>query len=231
MQITTTDHVLARLHEIAAGLPANDGVGAFNTVYLTTTAEIRDRMGTGYFQDDAFMERLTSVFAGRYFAAVQAASAPANPGGVDAAWRPLFEQRGNQRLHQIQYVIAGMNAHINHDLAIAVVDSCRQARTSPEAENVVVDYRRMNDVLGGIESQVRRSMLADLAPTLDTRLEPLLHVLGAWSIEKARDAAWVKALVLWQLRSVPPLYRQTCELSSTMTGMTTRHLLQPTILR
>ena len=63
--------------------------------------------------------------------------------------------------------------------------------------------------------------------SLGRPLEPLIHLLGTWSIDQARDAAWIQAQVLWELRELPLLFRRTVEVSAAATGMTGRHLLVP----
>jgi hypothetical protein len=80
-------------------------------------------------------------------------------------------------------------------------------------------------ILEEIEARVRASMLNDVERRLGRPLEPLVHLVGNWSMARARDAAWVRAQVLWELRGLPRLYRRSVEVSSTATGMTSRHLL------
>ena len=89
------------------------------------------------------------------------------------------------------------------------------------------DYRRITDVLADIEADIRRSLLDDLERELGEPVEPLLHLLGSWSIGHAREAAWIRAQVLWMLRDVPLLFDQSVAISASATGMTSRHLLTP----
>ena len=44
---TSVDGVIARLREIQAGLPADDGVAVFNGMYLTVTERIAATIGLG----------------------------------------------------------------------------------------------------------------------------------------------------------------------------------------
>ena len=43
---------------------------------------------------------------------------------MPTAWQPLFERRADPGIEPIQFALAGMNAHINHDLPLAVVATC-----------------------------------------------------------------------------------------------------------
>ena len=49
----------------------------------------------------------------------------------------------------VQYAIAGMNSHIEHDLPIAVVDTCRARGLEPD--DLHQDYEAVNDVLAQVE--------------------------------------------------------------------------------
>ncbi|MFF8772026.1 DUF5995 family protein [Kitasatospora sp. NPDC015120] len=189
------DAVIRRLRAIAAGLPPADGVAVFNRMYLTVTQTVRARLDT--FADPPAMAVLDTVFARRYLRAVDAVAARRRP---PACWRPLFELRAHPGVHPVQFALAGMAAHIQHDLPLAVVDTCR--RLGREPEQVEADYHRINDLLAGVEEAVREQLMP--GPDLLERFEPLTHRLGAWSVDTARDAAWGSVRVLWELRARPP---------------------------
>src|SRR6266540_1291079 len=104
--ISSIDDVIDRMQSIADSVGPHDGVGSFNMVYQRTTEAIRQRLGTGFFDDDRFMERFDIVFANRYFAAVDADAAGRR---IDTAWRPLFVRRSDRRVHAVQFAVAGMN--------------------------------------------------------------------------------------------------------------------------
>ena len=116
-----------------------------------------------------------------------------------------------------------MNSHIEHDLPLSVVDSCRSLDCPPEA--LEADFHRVNDLLADLEERVREELLT-LPPELDVA-DPLLHLLDSWSIDAARDAAWASARVLWELRDRPDTYRAAAEALDRSTGLTSRCLLTP----
>ena len=120
--------VLARMEAIAAGLPAGDGVACFNHLYLEVTKAVDGQVATAGFADPAFLGALDVTFAGLYFAAVDDAAAGRKP---SRAWAPLFEARGRTGIAPIQFALAGMNAHINHDLPIALVKTFEALGSSP----------------------------------------------------------------------------------------------------
>ncbi|MFJ9949491.1 DUF5995 family protein [Kitasatospora sp. NPDC091207] len=231
----TVDGVLARLREIGAGLPPDDGVAVFNRMYLTVTDAVRRGLagpradppggtpphpGRPYFTDPVAMAELDVVFAGRYLLAVDAVAA-GRP--APACWEPLFELRGHRGVHPLQFALAGMNAHIQHDLPLAVVDTCHRLGCGPE--RLAEDYRRVNGLLAGVETTVREQLMP--GPDLLERAEPLTHLLGAWSVDAARDAAWATVRALWRLRDVPSAAEALAAALDGSVGLLGRALLTP----
>lgn len=119
--VTSVAEAVARMEKIGASLPAADGLACFNRMYLDVTRQVGSWLGAGFFADPEFMTQLDVTFAGLYFDAFDAA---ADPSAVPLAWRPLVEQRGQAAIEPIQFALAGMNAHINHDLPLAVAATC-----------------------------------------------------------------------------------------------------------
>ncbi|MGH8868742.1 MAG: DUF5995 family protein [Actinomycetes bacterium] len=224
--VDTVDDVLTRIDRLVTSLPEDDGVARFAGMYGDTTRLVAARLTGGYFVDPVFMNRLDVLFAMLFFDAVDPVGPP-QPRVVPKAWAPLVEERATVGVHPIQYALAGMNAHINHDLALAVVAACEQAGTSPDDADVKTDYDRVNDLLASIEARVRRSFLDECARQDDDRLGPVVHLVSSWSIEAARDAAWVAARTLWALRpleDVRDVYRASL---ARQVGLAGRVMLTP----
>ncbi len=130
---------IARMEAIASVLPAADGLACFNRMYLDVTRQVNSQLGQGFFADPAFMTQLDVAFANLYFAAADTATTPA---AVPLAWRPLAEQRAVAGIEPVQFALAGMNAHINHDLPIAMV-SASSAAASRCRVTVIVSWLRL----------------------------------------------------------------------------------------
>jgi Family of unknown function (DUF5995) len=205
--VRRVDDVLERMREIESMLPRRDGIAVFNGVYREMSEQLRDRMRDGFFRDPRLMERFGVIFAGLYFDAVDAASAGAE---VARPWEPLAAARRRRGVAPAQFALAGMNAHINHDLAIAVVTTCGRMRRDPVTMHD--DYERINDVIASVVRPIRQSFLDSLVVEAGAPLSPLADLVSNWSIDKARDAAWVHARTLWELRKIRTLtgaYRRT----------------------
>ena len=75
MSPTTVADVVARMRTIATEVPASDGAGVFNGVYLRVTEMMLDRLTTGgVFHDDAFIAALDVRFADYWFSAYDASA-------------------------------------------------------------------------------------------------------------------------------------------------------------
>jgi hypothetical protein len=222
--VVSVDDVVARLEQIEHDLPPEDGVACFNRMYLTVTTLVRDRLVDTFFADPGRMRDLDVTFASRYLEAVRAdLSGEALP----EAWAPLFARRHDRRVTPLQFALAGMNAHINHDLPVAVVRCCLAAGTEPDRGSFHHDYLRVNELLAQVDRQVRQSFLDGLVLQADREAAPVVDLVSMWSIDRARDAAWVNAGVLWHLRHLGPVFDLFAETLAGSVGLVTGTLLVP----
>ncbi|MGY6021097.1 DUF5995 family protein [Streptomyces spinosirectus] len=220
-QVTTSvDTVVSRLRALDASLPAGDGVAVFNRVYLAVTEAVDRRIDTGRFTDAHAATTLDVRFAERYLAAVDAVD---DGRRAPACWRPLFQLRRHPGVRPLQFALAGINAHIGHDLALAVVDSCRTLRCEPA--DLEDEFDRVGDLLVSLEERVREDLMP--GPDLLQIADPLTHLLGAWSLERARDATWSAARALWALRELPDVAEEFTERLDAAVGFAGRMLLTP----
>jgi hypothetical protein len=197
--VGSVEDAIARMQEIGGTLPPTDGLACFNRMYLIVTEAVRRRVTSGFFADPAFMARLDVNFANRYLAAIRAyrmasASAP-------RAWRLLLDSRADPGVAPMQFAIAGTNAHINYDLAPALVQTCLDCDTAPDQGVHHADFEKVNQLLAALDPQVRESFEQDVLLDLDRRFGGLDNLVDMFSITAAREAAWVHGEVLWRLRS------------------------------
>lgn len=213
------EDVVARMHEIDGETPPGDGVGVFNRVYLQVSELVLERLTAGgVFEDDAFMAELDIAFADFWF---DAYDAPADD--VPKAWAPLFAARSRDGVLPIQFALAGMNTHIEHDLPLAVVRTCRAQGREPR--EVRDDYEKVNDLLAAVEAEIRRSFFTEFEKSVDDHLTPVAHLVSSWNIDKARDIAWVNVQTLWELRRVDFLQDAYAGALARTVGMGSRLLL------
>jgi uncharacterized protein DUF5995 len=212
--------VITRMRAIDSQAPAGDGVAVFNRVYLRVTEMVADQLASGgVFYDDGFIADLDVRFAGYWFHAYEASAAKPK------AWAPLFAARANRHILPIQFALAGMNAHIEHDLPLAVVTTCAAHRRTPESRGIREDFDKVNELLASVEAEIRQSFLTEVEKSIDDHLGPVAHLVTSWNIEKARDFAWLSAQTLWELRRTGLLFDAYAATLAGTVGMGSRLLL------
>lgn len=208
--------VLQVMQAIDATCINADGLKWFNWLYLQVTQAVEKQVSAGGFSDLAWLAELDVQFAAFYFSALKSwLSGEATPG----CWRVLFESRDQRAIARIQFAIAGINAHINHDLPEAIVATCAVKGTPPSHDSANYrDYTSVNATLNTLvdtaKAELNFRLPGDSMPplsTLDQRFE-------AWSVSAARESAWQNAECLWQLRTSSLL---TDTFLDTLDGLTT----------
>ncbi len=112
----------------------------------------------------------------------------------------MFTRRDQTDIARIQFALAGMNAHINHDLvAYAIVATCRRRNTVPlHGTPQYSDYTALNATLDGLidvaKKQLHVRLLGGPLPTV-SHLEDLI---AAWNLGDFREGAWNSAEIIWR---------------------------------
>lgn len=200
--VRTVDEVLAAMAAVDGAVGAGDGLGWFNRLYRRTTDNVRAGLAAGRFVDVAFTSELDVVFAGYYFRAVSAFLSGASD--VPRAWVVLLERRARRDVAPLQFALAGMNAHIDRDLSFAIVDVAAARGGFPARDSDArADYLTVNAILAETEQETKPwfegALLRDAEPDAG-RVE---DVVALFSVQEAREAAWLRAEVQWATRGVP----------------------------
>jgi uncharacterized protein DUF5995 len=214
--------VVATMDDWRDDWPPHDGLGVFLDLYRLVTVLVAERVTDATFRDPAFVEDLDVRFAG-LFLDVPRDLAARRP--VSRAWAPLVERRAVRGILPIQFAIAGMNAHINHDLALALVATCEARGVEPDDRDVQADFEKVNSVLAEVVRPIRQSFLDQHVVQVGAPLSPVADLVSNFSIDKARDAAWVSALLLWHVRDVPFLAAAARDTLARTVGLVGRQLL------
>jgi hypothetical protein len=147
------------------------------------------------------------------------------------AWAPLFDGRHRPGVAAVQFGVAGMNAHINRDLPVAVVRTCEAMGVTPgRGTPQHADYERVNQLLEQVEARAVERLATGLVGAVARGLGRVDDVMAMWQVRRARDAAWINGEVLWSLRALPPLAGEYLATLDRMTGFAGRGLLLPTQL-
>ncbi len=221
---TSVAGVLEMLTDIDQLLPDTDGLKWFNHLYLAVTTAMRDAIAAGTFNDAVWIGQLDVGFANLYFNAL--ALGEANLATAPAAWRPLLAARPDPGLARIQFALAGMNAHINRDLPVAIVQIYEATGGAPVRTDAhYADYETVNGILETVETRVKQEFTTGILGAVDAVAGPLDDVVAMWSVRAARDAAWTHAELLWNLRALPELQTDFLGTLDEFTGFAGRGLL------
>jgi hypothetical protein len=220
--VASVAEAIEQMEAIEAILPPADGFACFNQMYLDVTRQVNSSLGQGFFADPAFMTGLDVTFANLYFAA---AGAAADPAAVPLAWRPLAERRAAAGIEPVQFALAGMNSHINHDLPLAIVSTCTALATAPDVGPHLADYQKVDQLLDAAEQSVRQSFETAAELAVDRRLRTVADLVANWTINSARDLAWNNCLLLWAIRDDPVARGLLLETLAASTALASRMLL------
>ena len=222
--VHTIEDVVAAMRAIEAALPENDGVRWFNVLYRRVTEAVQ--ADVALWADWPFLQRFDVAFAKLYFDAI--ISWESNPAGAPKAWRPLFQARSDDKLLPLQFALAGMNAHINNDLVIALDRIARSEQQYPSRDGGRYrDFQRVNDVLERVEVELQPVLSTGVIAAIDSALGDLDTILAMWKVRHARDTAWTNGEVVWHLRTAPHLRSDYLARLDRMVGFAGRGLLAP----
>jgi hypothetical protein len=218
----TIDEVLDLMQRIDNLLPSGDGLKWFNLLYMRVTQEVDSNPPQGGWKDPVWLTHLDVVFAQFYRTAIL--NWLNHSADVPNSWKALFEARFRPGIERIQFALAGMNAHINHDLALALIQTdvelnLTPGRTSPEHD----DFEHVNGLLEAALPQALQFLAAGILGELAQDTGKIGRLLAIWNVRAARDLAWDFAD---HLRSLTGMARTTAlTAQDQITGVVGRSLL------
>ena len=168
--------------------------GVFATAYLHITQSIGAALEENSFQDNYWSRDYLICFANHYRKSILSYEI-GKLNVVPKSWRLAFDLAQKNEGFIIQHLLLGINAHINHDLALALHD----VKIDPERADKYRDHTTINIILEKATDGLKQNIAEKYAPIL----ERLDHGLGtiddeitAFSIPKAREHAWSMAIAL-----------------------------------
>ncbi len=193
----TVSDVLQLMQAIDTTCADTDGLKWFNWLYFQVTQAIKACLDAGKFTDPTWLARLDVLFAQFYFNALETAlTGSPTPG----CWQAMFSVRGDTRIARIQFALAGMNAHINHDLCQAIVSTCRATnRPLQHGTTQYSDYTSVNATLDSMIQSAKQTLAVRLPGASSPPISQLQNVIAAFDIGIAREHAWNTAEALWAL--------------------------------
>lgn len=202
--IDTIEDVIAALRGLDSELANDDGLKWFNLLYLKVTEAVRTQPRSVQWENGKWLERLDVYFAKLYFSAVS--HWHRNRDQVARAWLPLFASRHQHGIKRVQFALAGINAHINHDLPVALVQTGKTMRIIPKRGTPEFrDFERVNVILEVAQEDAKRHIATGIVGLIDQSLGDLDDSAANWGVRKARETGWSNGEILWRLSRVPAL--------------------------
>ncbi len=217
--------VLATMQSIDALTIDGDGLKWFNWLYMQVTQQVETQVSSQGLASSTFLAELDVQFAQLYFNALKSFLSN-DP--LPECWRILFERRNQTALARIQCALAGINAHINHDLPEAIVTTCQMQGFAPKhGATAYASYTSLNTTLDGLIEEAKQALHVRLLGDVLPAAAHLEDTLAAWSVSAARESAWNNAELLWHLRGETLLSNVFLDTVDGLTSVVGQGLLIP----
>lgn len=198
---TTHTEILERmLTRVQGWEAAGDRRAVFLDCYRLMTVNMLAALEAGEFEDREWVHALLHRFAGYYFEALDAYDAgdPVCP----AVWQQAHDAARDPGPGALQNLLLGVNAHINYDLVLALVemlDTEWPALPEEARRRRYRDHGRVNTIIGRTVDTVQDQVIAGREPELEL-VDRLFGRLDEWLasrlITRWRETVWQRAVDL-----------------------------------
>jgi hypothetical protein len=187
---------LGEVHDYATGTTTageNDGIACFSGLYQTITRTI----DVTPYEDREFLVLLDLEFARRYFDALRAYATDRK--SAPGPWRILFDARSDPDLERVQFAAAGVNAHINYDLADALLSTFEKFEPNDARRR---DYDTVDAAFKRHMDGLRERFGAPFGSSEEDRtvLDRVSNVVCSLLVRGCRGNAWDDAMGVWESR-------------------------------
>ena len=152
----------------------------------------------GQFYDQDWVGELLHRFADYYFTALAANDQKST--SVPAVWSIAFEAARDPNTQTIQNLLLGVNAHINYDLVLTLVDLLQsewEQLGEQKRQQRYADHCQVNEIIGSTIDTVQDQVIEPLDPGLGW-VDKLFGNTDEWLISKLisrwREEVWQKTI-------------------------------------
>ncbi len=172
--------------------------------YSMMTGNMLKAIEQDKFNDNKWVNKLLHRFAEYYFDALSCYDCgDATP----AVWKEVHVAAATKKLHVIQHLLLGVNAHINYDLVLSLYDLLAPEwndLSEEMREKRYQDHCLVNEIIGNTIDKVQDEVVEKYSPLMKVvdrimgRLDEnlLLRLISEW-----RDSVWQHTLELLALDS------------------------------
>lgn len=172
----------------------------FLSCYCMMTSNMFHAIHQQEFEDSIWVDRLLHRFADYYFEALEAFER--DPASAPEVWQIAHYGAHDPHLYALQRLLLGVNAHINYDLVLTLVDLLEDEWTELREEKSTiryVDYCQVNAIIGRTIDAVQDELIEPAMPVmrlLDQVLGRLDEMLISRLITSWREVTWQHAVSL-----------------------------------
>jgi hypothetical protein len=182
-------------------LAGKDGVASFSRLYLQITEDVlRSYEDKSLFRCGEFIIELDIAFAQRYLNAIHAHGTAGQE--APGCWKVLFDRRQEEGVEAWRFAATGVNAHVNFDLAFALLDVWEKFPDAPfgTTEEQYNDYREINTIFERNMDSLCEEFDAPWSDVggHDSVFDRAGNVLGDLLVIGTRDLAWNFAERMWR---------------------------------
>jgi len=182
---------------ISAWQQCGDARCVFLECYGLMTRNVLRAIDAGEFHHPEWVHALLHRFADYYFIALDAYEAGDDT--TPAVWHYTFHTTTQHRLHVVQQLFLGVNAHINYDLVLTLLDmleSSWHALEPGERARFHADHCHINAVIERTIDTVQDTVVERVSPSMDV-VDKLMgradEFLIGQIIRRWRGAVWKRA--------------------------------------
>lgn len=194
-----TARVIERMHTQAlAWEQSEDKRAIFLRCYSMMTGNMLTALDNDRFHDTIWATQLLNVFADYYFHAL--AAYDQSPSETPAVWQFAHDAAKERKLHVMQHLFLGINAHINYDLVLTIVDMLQpEWHQLNEAQRQLryEDHCKVNEVIAETIDQVQDTVIERYDPLMDV-IDRMLGRVDEFLLSRLithwRETVWQQAM-------------------------------------
>lgn len=193
------DPVIERMQALIEQWEQTDDRRAdFLSCYRLMTSNMLTAIDAGEFHDSTWVTALLHHFAEYYFVALE--DYERGSSGTAAIWRLTFDAAAQGEVMVLQNLLLGINAHINYDLVLALVDLLEPewiALTPQLRQRRYEDHCHVNTIIGQTVDSVQEQVVDPVSPAMglvDDLLGPVDEWIASRMIAGWREAVWNAAV-------------------------------------
>lgn len=137
-----------------------DARKVFLSCYRLMTGNMLNALDKGVFHDPDWINALLHRFANYYFDALKCYDCGENPSKV---WYEVHLRTAEKELRDVQYLLMGVNAHINYDLVLTLYDMLHQDWKDLSKKEQLLRYEdhcKVNEIIAASIDAVQDELLS-----------------------------------------------------------------------